>query len=224
MALDREKLKERMAEQGLTPRALSLRIGDNPYIMRDILSGKSRNPRSDTLAKIEAELGARAGDFEDGVDAPPLPPELTELPLIGQVRAGMWQEVDDSRQDEHDCPMVPVSLDRRYPHARQWLREVVGDSMNARGIHEGDFAHMVDFVGAGVTLESGKVVEVTRFRDGGLLREVTLKEVEVTTSGILLWPRSINPIWKDPIRMDLGDGQDLEVQVTGLLLNAFRRF
>lgn len=31
-------------------------------------------------------------------------------------------------------------------------------------------------------------------------------------------------MWKDPVRLDAGDGQDIEVQVTGLLLNAFRRF
>ena len=157
-----------------------------------------------------------------GEPLPPLQPELTALPLIGLIQAGAWLEVDDSGQAEPET--IPVALDRRYPHARQWLREVQGDSMNARGIHSGDLAHIVDFVQAGIALVTGQVVEVTRYRAGGALREVTLKEVELVPDGILLWPRSTNPAWRDPIKLDDDSGQDIEVQVTGLLLAAIRRF
>jgi hypothetical protein len=71
---------------------------------------------------------------------------------------------------------VPVLLDPRYPHAPQWLREVRGDSMNARGVFPGDLAHIVDFAAAGINLNTGMVVEVTRTRDGGGLREITLNQ------------------------------------------------
>jgi SOS-response transcriptional repressor LexA len=149
-------------------------------------------------------------------------PELAELPVVGPVQAGAWLAVDDLPQD--DPPSMPVMLDRRYPHARQWIREVRGDSMNARGIVPGDFVHLADLAGAGVNLNTGMIVEVTRHRDGGGLREVTLKEVEVTRDGILLWPRSTNPKWAKPVRLNDLDGDDVEVQITGLLLAKITRY
>lgn len=149
-------------------------------------------------------------------------PQLTELPLVGPVQAGAWLALDDTAQDEPQ--MMTATVDRRYPHAPQWLREVRGDSMNARNIFPGDLAHIVDVAAAGVSLNSGMIVEVTRSRDGGSLREITLKEVEITPDGVLLWPRSTNPRWKDPIDLAHPDGQEVEVQVTGLLLAAIRRF
>lgn len=150
-------------------------------------------------------------------------PQLQELPLVGQVRAGAWLALDESVQDEP--VMLTAALDGRYPHARQWLREVVGDSMNARGILNGDLAHLVDWAEAGVELATGQVIEVTRYRDGGELREVTLKEVEVKRVGsYLLWPRSTNPRWTDPIILNGGDDDGPEVKVTGLLLASIRRF
>lgn len=150
-------------------------------------------------------------------------PVLQALPLVGQVRAGAWLALDESAQD--DPVMLSAALDGRYPHARQWLREVVGDSMNARGIHNGDLAHLVDWAEAGTELTTGQVIEVTRYRDGGELREVTLKEVEVNPAGgFLLWPRSTNPRWKEPFVLNGEDDSGVEVRVTGLLLAAIRRF
>lgn len=150
-------------------------------------------------------------------------PALQALPLLGQVRAGAWLALDESVQDEP--VMLTAATDARYPHARQWLREVVGDSMNAKGILNGDLAHLVDWAEAGLELSNGQVIEVTRYRDGGELREVTLKEVEVKAPGhYLLWPRSTNPRWADPIVLNGSDDSGQEVRVTGLLLAAIRRF
>lgn len=130
--------------------------------------------------------------------------------------------IDETVQDE---PIYFAAVaDKRYPHARQWLREVRGDSMNARGIMPGDLAHIVDVTDAGLNLNSGMVVEVTRSRDGGSLREITLKEVELTPDGIKLWPRSTNPRWQEPVELHDGQSGDIEVQVTGLLLQAIKRF
>lgn len=227
MGFDSGRLRQLMQEQGITPRALSLRAGDNPYLVRDILSAKSRHPRLDTVAKIADELGVSVAELmTDGVGAAPAAfqhgPTLAALPLIGGIQAGAWLELDDSVQVDPET--VPVALDSRYPHARQWLREVQGDSMNAKGVHPGDLAHIVDFAEAGIALASGMVVEVTRLRAGGALREVTLKEVEITPAAILLWPRSTNRLWRDPIRLADNSGQDIQVQITGLLLAVIRRF
>lgn len=147
-------------------------------------------------------------------------PELTELPLLSNIQAGAWLAIDDHGQEEP--VMVAHAKDRSYPHARQWLREVQGDSMNAAGVMPGDLAHLVEFFGAG--LENGMIVEVTRTRDGGALREITLKEVEVSDRGVLLWPRSTNPRWKDPVRLNDDASDDIQVEVTGILVATTRRF
>jgi SOS-response transcriptional repressor LexA len=121
--------------------------------------------------------------------------------------------------------MKPAPVDPRYPHAKQWLREVAGDSMNAKGIVSGDLVHLVDWAECGLELTTGQIIEVTRYRDGGELREVTLKEVEVKAPGnFLLWPRSTNPKWKEPIVLNGADDDGPQVKVTGLLLASIRRF
>lgn len=156
-------------------------------------------------------------------DAPKHEPELTMLPVYARIQAGAWLAIDDYDQGEEQ-QMMSAALDPRYPHARQYLREVQGDSMNARGVNPGDYAHIVDFGEAGANLNTGMVVEVTRSRDGGMLREITLKEAEVGPGGVVLWPRSTNPRWKDPVPLEADDGTDVEVQVTGILLAIIRRF
>lgn len=225
VSLDRERLRALIAERGTSPRAVSRAIGSNDTLLRDILSGKSKNARGDTMAKIADHLGVSLQEFFVGIDAPEdgaSAPTLAELPLIGPVQAGAWLALDDTPQDEPK--MISAAMDRRYPHARQWLREVRGDSMNARNIYPGDLAHMVDLIDSGVNLNTGMIVEVTRKRDGGALREVTLKEVEVTERGYVLWPRSLSPRWSEPVVLNDGGDSDVDVEITGLLIAKITRF
>lgn len=224
ITIDRDRLRALMAERGISPRAVSRAIGSNDTLVRDILNGKSKNARGDTMAKIAEQLGVPVGELMTGTEGGEgrLSADLAELPVIGPIQAGAWLAIDDTDQDEP--AYFTAVADRRYPHARQWLREVRGDSMNARGIVAGDLAHLVDIAGAGINLNSGMIVEVTRTRGGGALREITLKEVELTDSGLVLWPRSTNPRWAEPIRLDDGTDADLEVQITGLLLQGIKRF
>lgn len=225
ISIDRDRLRALITERGTTPRAVSRAIGSNDTLVRDILSGKSKNARGDTMAKIADHLGVPVQEFFIGVELPDNhAPSATfaELPLIGPVQAGAWLALDDTSQEEPQ--MMSAALDRRYPHAPQWLREVRGDSMNARNIYPGDIVHLVDLISSGVNLNTGMIVEVTRTRDGGALREITLKEVEVSEVGLVLWPRSINPRWKDPVRLDDGEHGDTEVEITGLLIAKITRF
>lgn len=226
VSIDRERLRALIKERDTTPRAVSRAVGSNDTLVRDILSGKSQNPQAVTMAKVADFLGVSVSEFFAGVEAiesEGMPTAaLAELPLIGPVQAGAWLALDDSSQE--DPQMMAAALDRRYLHAKQWLREVRGDSMNARNIFPGDLVHLVDLISSGVSLNTGMIVEVTRSRDGGTLREITLKEVEVTDAGIVLWPRSNNPRWKDPVRLDDDTGSDLDVEVTGLLIAKITRF
>lgn len=224
MKIDRDRLRELLKERGTTARAVSREIGTNETLIRDILSGKSANPQAMTMARIAEALAVPLSEFFTGGDGgePLAHYELAELPMIGPVQAGAWLALDDTSQDEP--PMVAAAADRRYPHARQWLREVRGDSMNARNIYPGDLVHLVEVIGSGVNLNTGMIVEVTRTRDGGTLREITLKEVEVTDRGLVLWPRSHNARWNNPVRLIDDQDENIEVEVTGLLIAKITRF
>jgi SOS-response transcriptional repressor LexA len=220
--LARTFLTEALRVSGLKPYALAKKAGVAPTTITRPLNDPTFpfTPKAATLQKIATAAGVAVPTALATMAA--LRPETTELPLIGPVQAGAWLLIDDTAQDEPT--FLTAALDRRYPHARQWLREVRGDSMNARQIFPGDLAHIVDLGEAGINLNTGMIVEVTRYRDGGSLREITLKEVEVTDGGLTLWPRSTNPRWAEAVQLDDGASGDVEVQITGLLLAAIRRF
>lgn len=97
--------------------------------------------------------------------------------------------------------------------------------MNLRGIIDGDLVHLVDAISINYQPVTGDVVEVERTRHQGSERELTLKEVVVSANGIELWPRSSNPLWTEPVRIE--DGmllEDGEVRIRGLMIQLIRRF
>lgn len=57
------ELEKRMQSADLTQKALALKAGLNETAVRDILTGKSRHPRHDTVQKLAAVLGISAADL-----------------------------------------------------------------------------------------------------------------------------------------------------------------
>lgn len=231
VSIDRERLRELISARHTTARAVSRAVGGNDTLVRDILSGKSRNARGDTMAKIAEHLGVAPGDLMTGIDATPTytTPELMVLPVRGVVQAGAWLEIEEDQAREPE--ELPAARDPRFPKAPQWLSVVRGDSMNAlerdnrpAGIFDGDLVHCVDAVAIHYEPRTGDVVEVERVRFQGRERELTLKQVEVTPGGVLLWPRSSNPRWQEPITYREGDSEDVEVRIRGWVIGAMRRF
>lgn len=238
--LDRVKLRQLIERSGKSARALSLEIGDNAYLLRDILSAKSGNPRMDTLQKVaealEVPLAAlQMGGQEDddtltaaGVTTLPssrLQVAPTFLPVRYKVQAGNWVEIDQLAQD-WEAPEHPVAPDRRYEGFPQWLERVVGDSVNKK-IPEGGLAHVVDAVELGYAPHTGDYVVVERRRNGGSLRERTIKQVVLQRGAIELWPRSTNPRWKQPLRIVDGvdpDDDGIEVEIVGLVIGSYNPF
>jgi transcriptional regulator with XRE-family HTH domain len=90
--LNRAALEQALEAKSLSARALSLRVGTNAYLVRDILNGNSQNPRADTIAKLAEELeipvsallqGA-SNDWETAHQRAEGPPTV---PLLGLARA-----------------------------------------------------------------------------------------------------------------------------------------
>lgn len=155
-----------------------------------------------------------------------LTPGANEAGLVirDRIQAGNWLEADDSGQAA--LRIYPAVKDARYPHADQWLSEVVGDSINRLNIFEGDMVHVVDAIAIGYHPRTGDVVEVERLRHGGGERELTVKQIELVPDGLLLWPRSTNARWSKPLELRDGanDGEDIEVRIRGLVIGLHRRF
>lgn len=152
-------------------------------------------------------------------------PSPTVLPVRDRVQAGAWLAADDTGNARPR--FLPTISDPRYPHAEQWLSEVDGDSVDKLFIFSGDYVHCVDAIGIGYSPRTGDIVEVERLRFGGQERELTLKQIEVSPGGeLLLWPRSTNPRWQEPLRLAEGTdfGEEVEVRIRGLIISAIRRF
>ena len=190
-----------------------------------------------TLADVLAERERVKGGLST-LDAPPTGgsvdlarltphpriPALQLLPIRDPVQAGTWHEVDGLDQQ---APAMSTTLrDPRYPHADQWLAPVRGPSVNRLGINDGDYVHCVDTVQIGYEPETGHIVEVERVRFQGRERELTLKQVEIVGDEVLLWPRSTDDRYQQPLMIHDGiaDHEDFEVRIRGLVIASIRRY
>ena len=81
------EIERRMAERGLQPTPLSKSLGLNESFLRNILSGKSRNPRADNLGKIAAALGCTVNDLLHPEQAAPAERGDTSSALLARAAA-----------------------------------------------------------------------------------------------------------------------------------------
>lgn len=228
MGIDRERVRSLLTERKLSPRGLSLKVGDNPYLVRDILSTKSKNPRSDTVSKLADELGVAVSDILKEVDAPEAPlrvegPEL-DLPIRYEVAAGGFLARDELPQEPYGFKRVQAIPP--YESCTQWLERVVSDSMD-RKIPPGALLHVVDAIEIRYQPHHGDVVIAERTQAQGAMVERTVKEVALGPDGPRLWPRSHNPRWQSAVdfRTDLSPGaQGVSVGIVGLVLRAYVDF
>lgn len=227
----RHWLNTTAADIGLTPAAWARKAGVAPStVQRAIKSDYEFVTSSRTLAKLASVAGVAPPAVVDG-DAPEAPavPRWTPvgLPIRRRVQAGAWLQVDSHSQVEPR--RYPASPDPRFPNAKQWLSEVVGDSMDALDrpgpILEGDLVHVVDVIDSGYQPRPGDVVEAERSRFGGQEIEVSLKQVAVNNGRIELWPRSKNPAYRDALVISGGEEDDeTSIRIAGFVVTQLRRF
>ncbi len=199
----------------------------SPISQRQLTAAIGSSPEG--LAAARGELAARPMESDPVALAPTerfstAAPQSALLPVRDRVQAGAWLAADDTSQV---APRIyPAVRDPRYPTAEQWLSEVIGDSVNRLGIFEGDLVHCVDAIAVGYFPRTDDLVEVERLRFGGQERELTIKQVEVTPGGVLLWPRSTNARWGAPLSLTAGadDSEEIEVRIRGLVIASIRRF
>lgn len=150
-------------------------------------------------------------------DAIPYDIEVAGLPLLGIIQAGHWFEVTDATE-EANAKMVPVVRDPRFPQAKQYALQVVGDSVDL-DYPDGSIVTCVDFADSGYALGEGLLLHVERHRAGGQLVENTLKWTERRGRTLYLVPHSSNPKYQ-PIAW-AAMGSDTEVVAKGIVVGGW---
>lgn len=216
-----------MTELGWSKAELSRRSGVPYDSVNKYLRGDTDNPRGPILKKLADAIGKSVLWLRDGIDidpaseAVPSPGLMVPAAKNGKVAAGLFREVDDLDQSEPEFVMVPQ--DERYPNARQVTFEVEGDSMNdlkPRPIFPGDtvVCTVYDDIEHRVVLRDGMVVVVERSRDNGMMREWSVKQIEIYEDRTEFHPRSTNPKHKPiVINRDFDADDGVEVRVLGLV-------
>jgi transcriptional regulator with XRE-family HTH domain len=223
--VNRESLRALVGESGRSARAISLAAKLGATAVKDILSGKSRDPGAGTLAAIAQELGVEVSALlldQPEVGTPALPKVKLAprfLPVRYKVQAGLWYEIDAEEAPEQ--VQLAVYPDPRYSRFPQWLEKVVGDSVNLK-IPPNHYAHVVDAIEMGYAPKHGDWVVVERRRDQGAVRERTIKQIELHDGAILLCPRSSNPKWAGPLELACTSRPEtVEVQIVGLVIGSY---
>lgn len=216
------KVRQLMTDKGLNPYSAATLAGLQEDTVRDILRGKTKDPGASKLLKLARALETSVEALLEG-QAVHRPLEEIELPVSYRCSAGVWLETDEHSQVEPR--REPAEYIPAYANWPQWLEEIDGDSID-RLIPNGALIHVVDTQAMGYEPADGDIVVVQRSRLGGMLRERTVKQVEILKGKVLLWPRSHNPAHQKALDFSAGADNDdgVQVLIVGKVLQAYMRF
>jgi phage repressor protein C with HTH and peptisase S24 domain len=142
---------------------------------------------------------------------------LATIPVIGIVRAGLWQDADAG--DAGLYQVVPAAADA--PAEWQFALAVEGTSLNRIAL-PGDILICMDIVKARYEFADGDLVIVERSRFAGQMVERTAKRIKRVVEGFELWPESDDPAFQSPIRLN-GVEDGAEVRIIAKVLWVMRR-
>ena len=204
-----DRIKERLEATGKSVRKASLDAGLSETALKDLLANEKQSPKLETLEKLAVSLGADPAWLAFGADeiikaqeaTANLPP--ASLPVVGEVAAGRWIEIDD-HVDEPDLDPVPVQPDTRWPAKDQYGLVVRGTSINRVAL-DGDILACVNAIAARYRPREDDLVIAEMRRHAGHLRQRTAKRYMRQGTNIELWPDSDDPRWQTPIIIPMGN-------------------
>lgn len=219
-------IREALKQPGKTQVGLAAHLGVAHPQITQLLKGR-RNLKVQEIPKIAEYLGVDPPSQE----VAPSSTKWVQARKVGTVAAGLFRVVDEFDQSEPDEISVP--RDEHFPHARQMTFEVEGDSMDAlrpRPILPGDTIVCTAYedVAGKLLLRDGMVVVVERSRDAGMMREWSVKQIEIYEDRTEFHPRSTNPKHKPIVvhrQFDADDGVKVEViGIVRMVLNTMPGF
>jgi DNA-binding transcriptional regulator YdaS (Cro superfamily) len=207
---------DNLKKPGMSQTGLANALGLHPSAVNKVVSGK-RQLKSHEVAGAASYFGEDAPSSE----VAPITSGLVAGRVVGRVEAGAFREVDEF--DQSEAVEIILPRDDKFPHARQLVFDVSGDSMNdlrPRPIFADDRLVCLAYedVEQLVELKSGMVVVVERTRDGGHFREWSVKQLEVFPDRAEFHPRSTNAKHKPIIvKRDYDADDGVTVQVIALV-------
>lgn len=220
----KSRVQERLDALKLSANKAAELGGFQRHYVSDIVNGRKKSIGADRVAQLAGVLETTVSYLMYGSDEPDIPGEvqpnagrLVPVFTAGTVEAGAFRIVDDV-DDIEPLPLFEAR-DRDFPDARLVAYDVAGDSMNnlkPRPILPGDRIICVSYedVAGRLPLRDGMVVVVERTRDGGLMREWSVKQLELYEGRTEFHPRSTNPRHK-PIVVrrdaDADDGSEVSI-------------
>lgn len=212
-----ERLKRLREAKGFEGPAEAARaFGWNEHTYKSHENGV-RGVRLDAAKKYAKAFGSTAAYILTGQTASSeLPPliEVSTVPLLGEVAAGMFKAGNWTPDDDTEIPAIPR---KGIPASKQYAVRVDGPSVNKR-IPDGMYAicALFDAVPGGATM--GSLVHVVR-QDGDLI-EHTIKELRLTSSGMMLMPVSDDPAYQEPVA--LASSEESHVEIRGIVIGVFQ--
>ena len=205
------RIRERLAATGISARDASLKADLSDSFVKNILSGKTKSPKAENIAlladvlrcDIDYILGRQALPHIDKL------PDFAKLPVVGQVEAGVWRESTLYAQSERE---ISVPQDERFSHLERYVVEVVGNSFD-RVAPPGSYAVCVPFDQTAIALRSNLTVVIERSREGGSLKEATLRRTVSTPEGFEFHSHSHNS------ETDIVREAEPDLRVTGLVVD-----
>jgi len=211
-----ERIRERCVELKITPHTLARNIGVHASTVHDLLSGKSREIKIDTLVKLATGLHCSLA-YVAGLDqdinlrvAPRMPP----LPVIGIVEDAMRP----IGLPPSGKAMSALTQDKS-PTYGDFRLEVRDDAMAQAPIPivHGMFVECVDMRGAGLVVESGRIYAIVKTENGRSC--ILLRRARVFSDRTELHAESNSSI--DPIILigTLSTDPDMSLYAMGLVIN-----
>lgn len=202
----KDLVSERLQALNINAFEAARRGGFTRTFVNDIVTGRKKNVKGNQLASLAIALETSPafllGENVDA-DTPSARSEvaantspLAKVIVAGTVEAGAFREVEMA--DDFTQEVLFEPRDEMFPRARMLAFDVAGDSMNAltpRPIFPGDRVICVAYadIEDRLPLRDGMTVVVERSRDGGMMREWSIKQIELYEDRIEFHPRSLNP-------------------------------
>lgn len=182
--MKKEKLTQKELEAIRHIRNSIMHEGRIPSIRELMISMDYRSPRSTALiisSLIEkGVLGRRSNGklkFIKNLENDRTRAQTVDVPVVGSVACGM-----PIFAEENIDAMIPVSTQLARPPYKYFLLKAKGDSMNEKGINDGDLV----LIRQQTTAQNGEIV-VALIDD-----EASIKEIHYSDEAIILKPRSTN--------------------------------
>jgi len=121
-----KELRRRILEGGFNQKSLARQAGLNETAIRDILKGRSRSPRINTLEAIARVLDCSVPQLTGGREAPKPQAKTDRIDVIGAVEANAASE--SLARPVDDWYQVELPKDRRYPDRPRFALEVRGNA------------------------------------------------------------------------------------------------